>query len=130
TTPTCPYTYRTRPEQSKPDGLDPPHRYGAPTYCFATATTVRPRVASADCESTGTGTETFAQPASDAEMPTNITKPAMSPIIPFTSNGLSPVLGAGLDRSPRALHHQRAVHADRRRRRPGQIGDQLLVDIH
>src|SRR5205823_9909028 len=39
-TPTCAYTYMTRPEQSKPDGDAPPHRYGTPRYCSAIATTL------------------------------------------------------------------------------------------
>jgi hypothetical protein len=48
----------------------------------------------------GSGTETFAQPASAAEIPTKITKPAMRPIMPLSSHRPSRVLGAGLARRP------------------------------
>src|SRR5437588_12981559 len=38
-TPICANTYMTRPEQSKPRGVDPPHTYGTPRYCIAMPTT-------------------------------------------------------------------------------------------
>src|SRR5437868_4689927 len=38
-TPICAKTYMTRPEQSNPLGLAPPHTYGTPRYCIATPTT-------------------------------------------------------------------------------------------
>ena len=38
-TPSCPYTYWTSPEQSKPVGLAPAHTYGTPRYCTASDTT-------------------------------------------------------------------------------------------
>src|SRR5215211_2686793 len=38
-TPCCAYTYMTKPEQSKPDGSEPPQRYGVPRYCIAVPTT-------------------------------------------------------------------------------------------
>src|SRR5436853_5311066 len=38
-TPTCAYTYMTRPEQSKPDGEAPPQTYGVPRYRIAIPTT-------------------------------------------------------------------------------------------
>src|SRR4051812_36084974 len=41
-TPACGNAYMTRPEQSKPDGLAPPQRYGTPRYCIAAATARAP----------------------------------------------------------------------------------------
>src|SRR3954454_3908702 len=38
-TPNFLYTYWTSPEQSKPDGLSPPHTYFTPRYFFASAMT-------------------------------------------------------------------------------------------
>src|SRR5688500_14028782 len=38
-TPTCEKTYIVKPEQSKPLGEAPPHRYGTPRYCIAIPTT-------------------------------------------------------------------------------------------
>src|SRR5437762_14179217 len=37
--PSWPYTYWTRPEQSKPRGVAPAHTYGTPRYCNAIETT-------------------------------------------------------------------------------------------
>src|SRR5438477_3728530 len=58
-TPARPYTYITRPEQSKPRGSAPPQRYGAPTCANANATT-------RDARSTGaadtTGADRFGSP--------------------------------------------------------------------
>src|SRR5919106_2034615 len=45
--PTRAKAYRTSPEQSKPDGLEPPHTYGTPTYRFATRAASTPRAAPA-----------------------------------------------------------------------------------
>src|SRR3954452_10436826 len=41
-TPAAANAYITRPEQSNPDGLAPPQRYGTPRYCIATATARAP----------------------------------------------------------------------------------------